>query len=61
MVKTPAARPKVVLFALLMTSSSVSNSRQAATLPKISSCTNLMSSRQLVTTAGERYLRGQHR
>lgn len=47
LVKTPEANPKVVLLALLMTSSSVSKGMTDMTGPKISSFTQVMSSLQL--------------
>lgn len=47
LVKTPAASPKVVSLALSRTSASVSNDKMDITGPKISSFTQVMSSRQL--------------
>lgn len=47
LVKTPDAKPKVVLLALCKTSSSVSNGIMDITGPKISSFTQVMSSLQL--------------
>lgn len=44
LVKTPPARPNLVLLALSRTSSSVSNGRMDMTGPKISSFTHVMSS-----------------
>lgn len=46
LVKTPAARPKVVSLALSRTSASVSNDKMDMTGPKISSFTQVMSSLQ---------------
>lgn len=47
LVKTPAAKPKVVSLALSRTSASVSNGKMDITGPKISSFTQVMSSLQL--------------
>ena len=52
-VKTPAAKPKSVLFALLTASSSVSNGSTVITGPNISSLITVISSEQSVITQGD--------
>lgn len=56
--KTPDARPKVVLLALCKTSSSVTNGIMDITGPKISSFTQVISSLQL-SMNGATYKRNQ--
>ena len=53
LVKTPPARPNLVLLALSTTSSSVSNGRMDMTGPKISSFTHVMSSVQFPGSVAE--------
>ena len=52
LVKTPPANPNLVLFALLMTSSSLSNGNSPNTAPNTSSLTTVMSSFKLSNTHG---------